>query len=131
MNEREHFTPGSIEYVSPTTVATPGFPVRLSFRPWGRRRLGDPDPEHPGYQILDARARITGPSGSLYLQDVAGRELMLGDGRYFTPDSGINDDLPDGVEELNLSREGPILGVQTTEGGYVAAGSHVVVLIPN
>lgn len=133
MSEAEHFTPGSIEVVSPKIMRGVGIPVRLAFRPWGNRRLGDPDPEHPGYQIVDARARITGPSRSVYLQDVSGRELILADGEYFTPTDGINDELPDGVERQDLSREGPVLGVQASdaEGGYVAVGTHTVVLIPN
>ena len=130
MNEDDYFTAGSIHAVAPKQVRTVGDPVRLAFEPYGRRKIGDADPDHPDYQILDARAFMSGPSKTVYLRDVSGRDLMVSNGDKFEPT--INADLPEELRQ-DLSNCSPVLGVKASdrEGGYVAVGVNVVTLIPN
>jgi hypothetical protein len=50
-NTQQRPVPASWGAAAPGAGSTT--PARLSFRPWGRRKVGDPDPEAPGYQRLD------------------------------------------------------------------------------
>ena len=130
------YTPASTAAATPETFTDDPKPVRLSFKPWGRRRVGDADPEAPSYQRLDGHAYYTrrdATSGSeiVRYEDITGREFILAPGENFVhADAG---DFPDDVaRDLSLSEYDLVVGRRRADGaGYIPVGVNPVMLLPD
>lgn len=131
--QQDHFTSASLDAVTPRFPSRDPTPVRFAFRPWGRRKVGDPDPDHPDYQILDVYVRAGGERSETgvryyYVTDVAGRSFVVADGAAFTPTDPIPG-VPD--DDQSLDGDGPFLAAPHHGGeGYIPVGAHLVALQP-
>jgi len=81
-NTQQRLVPASWGAAAPGAGTTT--PVRLSFRPWGRREVGDPDPYASGYQRLDGRVVHAHGSAdehpyALRFRDLKGRAFVVAD----------------------------------------------------
>jgi len=129
----EHFVPASFNHAVPSSLRSFSKPIRLSFEPWGRRRVGTPDPDAPGYQILDGTVYYTAQgiaSGNkiVYVEDVSGRKFVVADGKYFKPE-GLEDLPADIRASLTMEEYSPVIGFKT-DSGYIPVGINVVLFKP-
>lgn len=137
MNKRDTrdagFVPASLGAAAPDSIKSAPTPVRLSFEPFGRRRVGDPDPDAPGYQRLDGHIRhaqraVSSGHEIVHCRDVAGRDFILAPGAAFRSTGEIPDGLSD---EMALSDYHLVLGRKRADGdGYIPVGIYPVLLLP-
>lgn len=135
MRRQEHFIDGSVAAAVPNDLVT-SQPIRLSFRPYGRREVGDPHPDAPNYLRLDGR--LKGSEDYAVFTSVGGEEFILADGDEFapSPEEWLGEEVVskfDGEIPVTppLADEHIVLGVRADDGnGYVAVGVDVVVSLP-
>lgn len=135
MRRQEHFIDGSVASAVPNDLVT-GQPVRLSFRPYGRREVGDPHPDAPNYLRLDGR--LKGSEDYAVFTSVGGEEFILADGEEFapTPEEWLGEEIVSEFDgevpvEPPLAEQHTVLGVRADDNnGYVAVGVDVVVSLP-
>lgn len=127
------FVSASLGAAVPDSIKSDPTPVRLSFEPFGRRRVGDPDPYAPGYQRLDGCIRHTERTVAdgyemVHYRDVSGRDFILAPGEAFRSTGEIPDGLGD---EMALSDYSLVLGRERADGnGYIPVGIYPVLLLP-
>lgn len=91
--------------------------VRFSFEPYGNTRVGDPDPEKNGYQVVTATALDYNEYGdstasTVYFESKDNTKFVMTDGENFQS-SALQD--VEGIGTLSLSDLGVVLGVESTE----------------